>query len=268
MQLFTEGRVALVRGGKPIGTLVPPQSLGFIGILSRGDGAYQATAEVETRALELDTDALLELMEDHFTLLQATLRYLAERLYYELLEVPAGMLGHPIDAAHPVDDRELDLVERIVFLRRISTFRRTNLNALALLSRMLDHVVYEPGTRLWSAGDPSTGTLFVVSGAIGCTTGDGRTFSYGPTTAVGGIDDLAGKPRWYDAVATTRLVALHGRGDRLLDLLEDNFGMAMDFISVFAEGLTAILERKAALGLAPLQVKRDVSKLGAVPVGA
>jgi len=268
MQLLTEGRLSLVRRGRAIGSLAPPQSLGFIGILARGDGTYDATAEVETRALELDADALLELMEEHFPLLLATLRYLAERMYYELLELPAELLGLPFDEPFEVTDRELDLVERILFLRRISTFKHTNLNALALVSQQVERLVFDAGDRLWSPGDPSDGALFVLAGSVKCTTSDGREFRYGPSTAVGGIENLAGKPRWYEATAESRLVALRGRGDGLLDIMEDNFGMAMDFVSMFAAGLTGIVERKAALGLAPLQQKRDVSNLGAVPVGA
>jgi hypothetical protein len=85
---------------------------------------------------------------------------------------------------------------------------------------------------------------------------------------VGGIDNLAGKPRWYEAVAKERVVALRGQGHGLLDIMEDNFAMAMDFVSTLAGGLTAIVERKAALGLAPLQIRRAVSNLAAVPVGA
>jgi len=51
-------------------------------------------------------------------------------------------------------------------------------------------------------------------------------------------------------------------------MFEDNFSMAMDFVSMMAESLVGVLERRAAMGQSPLQVMRNVSKLGAVPVGA
>src|SRR5262249_15250030 len=155
--------------------------------------------------------------------------YLAERMYYEVTELPAEMLGLPFGEPFEVGDRELDLVERILFLRRISTFQKTNLNALAMVSQQLEQLSFEPGARIWGVGEPSDSALFVLSGSVACTTADGRKFRYGPQTAVGGIENLAGKPRWYEAVTESRLVALRGRGDGLLDLMEDNFTMAMDF---------------------------------------
>ena len=39
-------------------------TLGFLGILAREDGPYDATAKEEVRAFELETDTLLELFED------------------------------------------------------------------------------------------------------------------------------------------------------------------------------------------------------------
>ena len=267
LELLTEGKLALVRGGRELGTLAPPQSLGFLGILARGDGTYDATAIARTRSLELASDALMELLEDHFSLLHATLTYLAERLLYELMEMPAEMLGFPFDDAIKVGEREIDLVERILLLRRMTGFKRTNVNALAALSQQLTEVRVPPGTKLWKRGDAPEKALFIASGVVVCKKEVGE-WRYGPGTAVGGLENLAGKPRWYDAETETALVALEGRGEGLLDMFEDNFSMAMDFVSMMAESLVGVLERRAAMGQSPLQVMRNVSKLGAVPVGA
>jgi CRP-like cAMP-binding protein len=267
LQLLTEGKLALVRGGTEMGTLAPPQSLGFMGILARSDGTYDATAVTRVRSLELASDALLELLEDHFPLLHATLTYLAERLLYELMELPPAMLGFPFEPPLEVGDRPIDLVEEILLLRRMSGFKRTNVNALAALSRQLREVRYPAGTQLWKRGEPAESALFIASGVVVCHKEAGE-WRYGPGTAAGGIENLAGKPRWYDASAETALVALEGRGEGMIDLFEDSFSMGMDFVSMMAEALSGILERKAALGQQPLQVLRNVSKLGAVPVGA
>jgi hypothetical protein len=52
------------------------------------------------------------------------------------------------------------------------------------------------------------------------------------------------------------------------DVLEDDFALAQDFMSVLAMQLVEVLERKAAEGRSTVGVARDVSRLGAVPVGA
>jgi CRP-like cAMP-binding protein len=269
LYLLTEGSLALTRSGQALGRLVAPQTLGFLGIIARSEGTYDATAEVDMKALELDNATLVELLEDHFSFLNATLRYAAERLYYEMQELPAEALSlSSIELPFPLPSRELDMVERILFLRTMSTFGNANLNALAVMSEQMRELRFAPGTRLWSEGDIADRSLFIVSGKVACETGDGRRFHYGSANVAGGVEALALKPRWYAATAETAVVALEGRADELIDLFEDNFTMAMDFIGVLATGLVALLERKAAMGVQPLAIKRNVSKLGAVPVGA
>jgi CRP-like cAMP-binding protein len=269
LHLLTEGKLALTRGGRPIGKLEPPQSLGFLGILARSEGTYDAIAEVETRTLELHAETLYELAEDHFALLSATIRYAAERMYYEMQELPEEALSiAPQTIPLVIPDRPLDMVERIVFLRCIRIYSRSPLNSLAVLSQQLTEVRLPARTPLWSAGDPPKTALLVVSGDVQCATADGRRFRYGPGTIMGGIEGIAGKPRWYGAVTETPVVGLLGDPDELIDLFEDNFAMAMDFVGMMASGLIGLMERKAALGQQPLAVRRDVNDLGAVPVGA
>ena len=126
----------------------------------------------------------------------------------------------------------------------------------------------EPGVRLWRRGDPADHMFLVVSGAVTCTAEDGRTFRYGPGTAVGGLEALADKTRWYEPVTEAHTVGLRGRSDHLMDLFENYFSMAMDFVSSLARAQIGILARRTALGQRPLAVARDVSNLGAVKVGA
>jgi hypothetical protein len=102
-------------------------------------------------------------------------------------------------------------------------------------------------------GEIPTITVFVIRGTVDCETPDGRKFSFGPGTAVGGVEAIAGKPRWYSARAASDLVMLEGRASHLLDMTEDNFELGMDFVGTLVGGP---------------QAKREVSNLGAVPVGA
>ena len=55
-------------------------------------------------------------------------------------------------------------------------------------------------------------------------------------------------PRWYEAVAETPVVALQGHMGVLVDVFEDNFAMAMDYLAVIAQSTLRILDWTAARG--------------------
>jgi CRP-like cAMP-binding protein len=269
LHILTEGRLALERDGKSLGKLEAPQTLGFLGIIARTDGAYDAIAEVDTHSLELRTEALLEIMEDHFEFLLATLRYAAQRLLYEMRELPESMLSIPPERMPiAVPERRLDVIEKVLILRSMAVFKRTNISALALLSDLMEEHRYEPGKVMWEVGDPPAWSLFLIDGFVTCEAADGRRFRYGPGTAVGGVETIAQLPRWYRATTETPVVALHGLSDRIVDFMEDNFDLGSDFVAMLAGGLGAMLARKAAMGQQAFAQKRDVSTLGAVAVGA
>jgi CRP-like cAMP-binding protein len=150
----------------------------------------------------------------------------------------------------------------------MSAFKRTNLSALSALADQMVERRAAAGSELFRAGDTPKITFFVIRGTVECETPDGRAFGFGPGTAVGGVEAIAGKPRWYTARASSDLVMLEGRASHLLDMIEDNFEMGMDFVGALVGGLQGILAAKAAMGVAAFAAKRDVSNLGAVPVGA
>lgn len=269
MHLVTAGKVGLFKDGKRIGEIAPPQSVGFLNIIGRSDAPYDAIAETPLETLELTSERLLGLMEDQELLLSATIHYAAERLLSEMQELPGKMLSLPPEPiAIDVPERALDLVERVFFLRCMSAFKRTNLSALSALAEQMVERRAAAGTVLFSAGETPKATYFVIRGAVACETPDGREFGFGPGTAVGGVEAVAGKQRWYSARASSDVVMLEGRANHLLDMIEDNFDLGMDFLGAIVGGLQGILAAKASMGVAAFAVKREVSNLGAVPVGA
>jgi CRP-like cAMP-binding protein len=265
--MLTDGAASLVREGALAGEIEAPQTLGFLAILARAEGPYDAVAKSPVRALELETDTLLDIFADHFELLEATLRYLGERMYFDMQELPEGALGLPALDLPPAPRRRLDLVDRVVFLRKTSVFATANVNALAVMARAMDEVRAPAGHRFWSPGDVSARSLFLMEGTVRCETADGRTFRYGPGTAVGGIEAIADRPRWYGVTAETDVVGLFGRTDHLFDIFEHQLAMAMDFVAMLARAQLAIAAQRAKAGQ-KLTAVRDVSKLGAVRVGA
>jgi CRP-like cAMP-binding protein len=269
LHLLTRGKLALKQGSAEVGRLEPPQSIGFLDILARTDSSFDAVATEPTSTLELRADRLTELMEDHFSLLVATLRYAAERVLAEMQELPEQALAIPPETMPiAIPDRGLDLVERVLILRNMAVFRRTNVNALSVMSENMPEVRVPAGTTLFDIGESPSFSAFLVQGTVRCSTADGRSFAYGPGTAVGGVESLAGRTRWYRAVTETEVVYLRGSADYLVDMMEDNFDLGRDFVAMLATGLKMMVGRKLASGGAALDKKREVSGLGAVPVGA
>jgi CRP-like cAMP-binding protein len=275
MYLLTEGTLTLTKREhdaraepRAFGEIKAPQTIGFLPILARQPTPYDAVARGEVRALELPTDTLLDLMADHFELLAATLRYFAERLWLEFQELPAAALGiAPVDVG-PIPSGRIDLAPRILMFRKTSGFATANINALAVLARQVEETRLPAGTRLWEAGDRADRVIFLVQGSVACVTPDGREFRYGTGTGVGGIEAIAGRPRWYSATAETPIVGFWGHTENLFDLFEHQLRMAMDFVSMLARAQIGILERKAKLGHDPLAGARTVTKLGAIRYGA
>jgi CRP-like cAMP-binding protein len=268
LHMLTEGGVALTREGVSLGDLDAPQTLGFLGILARQDGPYDATTKSEVTAFELETDTLLELFEDHFELLSATLRYLAERIFYDMQELPQEAMGMPPMDLGPIPDRPLDVVERVLLLRLSSGFADASVDAVALMARQMTEVRIAAGEVCWNIDDPAEHVLYILSGTVVCRTADGREFRYGPGTGAGGIEALAQKPRWYRVTAETPVIALMGRTVHLLDIFENQFKTAMGFIAMLARAEIGLLARRAALGQKPLVAPRDLTRLRAVRVGA
>jgi hypothetical protein len=64
---------------------------------------------------------------------------------------------------------------------------------------------------------------------------------------VGAVEATADRPRFYDAVTETEVVALQGSNEALIDVFEDNFEMAMDYLAVLARFMLRVIEARLPL---------------------
>jgi hypothetical protein len=74
----------------------------------------------------------------------------------------------------------------------------------------------------------------------------GIRFSARPGFPLGALEALGQLPRWYEARVAAPALALHCHTDVLVDLFEDNFEMATDFLAMVARATLRILEWSAA----------------------
>jgi CRP-like cAMP-binding protein len=228
VHFVVDGALATVRRGVRVGRVGPGAGVGGLAVFARDPLGSQVVAEEDTLSLELDADAVWDLLDDHFSILNHILREMSRRAIDLVtryrLDPTAGVPECPLDRSEGGD---IDLVDRIFFLRRMSVFRRASITALAELARSMAQVRFEPGTVLWREGEP------------------------GPGFPLGALEALGEAPRFYEAVAETPVVALQGHMGALVDVFEDNFAMAMDYLALIAQSTLRILDWTAARGEEP-----------------
>jgi CRP-like cAMP-binding protein len=242
-----EGRLANIRRGIQVGTVGPGQGIGGMSVLARAEYGSQVVADEDTLALEIDADAILDVLEDRLPILQHMLREVS-RQALSLLQKnkldPSKVF--PMPAGEMPGSAQLDLVDRLLLLRRMPVFDRTSITALAELARTMAQVRFEAGTTLWHEGEPAAHLVMVCSGSVRATVPGGIEFTAGPGFPLGALEALGQRPRWYDGVAATPVVGLYGQTDVLFDLFEDNFDMAMDYLAVISRVTLRILDESAA----------------------
>jgi CRP-like cAMP-binding protein len=242
-----EGRVHLTRSGRVLGHAGPGLAVAPFHVLARDEQGVGAVAETDTVALELAADTLVEIFDDNFAILHHIIREVSRQIIEQVAKVPAAvaLLGAQVQGP-PTPAGELDFVERIFFLRRSPVYASASISALAQLSRGLTEVRLGAGTRLWGEGEATGWSAHIVSGTVHCTSSRGHDFTAGPGVPLGTLDAVGQVPRWFDAVTETPVVVLQGSMQTLVDVFEDNFTMAMDYLAVMSRWLLVILDRSLA----------------------
>ncbi|HEU0107176.1 MAG TPA: cyclic nucleotide-binding domain-containing protein [Vicinamibacteria bacterium] len=242
-----EGRIHLTSRARVIGHAGPGRAVGPFHVLARDARGLGAVAETDTVALELSAETLFEIFDEQFAILQHVLREVSRQTVEHVVRFPdAVVFLTPSTEGPPTPPRELDLVERIFFLRKAPVFLNASISALGQLARGLTEVRMPPGTRLWHEGEATGWGSMIVSGSIRCTSSRGHDFVAGPGIPLGALDAVAELPRWFDAVTETPVVALQANMQYLIDVFEDNFAMAIDYLAVQARWLLEILDRSLA----------------------
>jgi CRP-like cAMP-binding protein len=237
IHLIVDGSVRTSRGGSPIGVFGPRDTVGVLGLLARTDGGVEAITVTATRTLEIGADALLDLFEDHFSILEHVIRGVASLVLDKRKQLLlSGAPELQVDVSIP-RVRPLDLVERIFFLRRAMPREFTSVAALAGIARRATELRLEPGALLWNQGDPADAVVIPVRGAIACLVDGQQRFRFGPGVFVASSEALAGAPHWYEARTDSPLLALRVAIEDLIDVFDDHFELAMEMLALMARDL-------------------------------
>jgi CRP-like cAMP-binding protein len=232
-----------------------------VGVFEFFAGSALATfsATTDVVALAIPTNAIRDMLDEHFDVAVHIFRGLGRTLIGALASAPAlaGSAAVPTLPPHGAH-RGLNEVERILALRSTMAFRKASVDGLSSLARATRVETFAAGSVIWSLSDAASWLGVVLHGIVECTTPlrpERFYFSENETNAVGFLDTLADDKRWYEARALTDVTVLTIQKDDLLDTLEDHFDMTLACLEAFSAFSLAIVGRlRDAPGLPPNEV--------------
>lgn len=154
------------------------------------------------------------------------------------------ILGQPIfDAATEEDSTMLSIIERMIFLKRVSFFQSLAVEQLKAVATICEEKTYKAGEVLFREGDEG-GTLFVVvSGQVevGLMNEESDNFTmlatYGTSTAFGEMSLFDGSPRSADAVATQETLVVTLQRAPFLSLTRQYPDLSVHVITALSDRL-------------------------------
>ena len=126
------------------------------------------------------------------------------------------------------------LVERLIEMRSIPLFSRTNIEALIALLRGTRELRPRAGEVIFRVGDPSSFWFVVEYGRISCTNAAGERMDIGANFVIGMMDAIGQQPRSYEARAETQLVLQRIELESYLGVLELHSDLARDVLANIA----------------------------------
>ena len=246
VHLIVEGELEVRREGGPIRRAYAGEAVGFVETLSRSDQSLEVVAKHDTVTLEFDSDAQIDVCEEHFPVVMQYLTFLARSITLVLQRKSAPSLGAiPLIPAHVFGAR-LNFIERVLVLSRSRAFSTGCLDALCELAQHVVEVSWADRDRIWSIGDPAECFYLLVSGSVRCSPQSEDVFTINPGRAIGLHEALCKAQRWYGAASTGNSLGLKIDTEPFIDILEDHSDLALDFMASLAADLMALedTERK------------------------
>ena len=237
--------MAVSRTGYDTRILGPPDIVGLLGLL--GDtGAPGIVAETDVFLLELSSYAEIDLLEEQFPFLVNAIRLLARELAEARSRRPdfGGLVGRPVPSSGLDPCESLDLVERLVRLRKMPAFTDAGLESLAEVARGMHEVRLPAGEVLWRQGDRSEQGIVIVHGRATCRTEaipDG--FVVGPGFGLGFVEAFGAVPYDYTPETATEMIGLVTDMEQFFDVLEDHSLLGRNLLKYFSRRLVALFER-------------------------
>lgn len=250
------GRVTVTRDGREVRLAEPASSLvGLLCALARDPRGFHVVADVETVVLEVPTQVVLDVLEEHFVMLRQLLRLASRALMDRLrpLGTRAAILAEsmsdvPTVGVIPVTATpSVVRVELLLRLRELPMFARVDLDAMFAILRHLSPSSHAPGEVLWREGDHIRRTVFLEAGTVRCESAGGDAIEVEGPGLFGRLEAMAGEPARYTLTAVTPLTAQRMDIGGLLTVMESHFVLALNTLAMVARALIELPDGAAQL---------------------
>lgn len=184
-------------------------------------------------------EVALEDLEDVIEEVPAVLVQLAAHVGSQALAL-GERTERPVAGAPPlvIPDRPLDLVERLLVLRRCAALSGLGIDPLADLADIATEVKVAPNERAWTSREQDAALVVIAAGELEVR-GPRASARLGPGDMAGEAEVMA-RARWVtDAVARAPTLALFFSRDPLLDVWEDDPSIGLALLRNVAASILA-----------------------------
>jgi CRP-like cAMP-binding protein len=243
--LLREGRVQLVREGSAPWTYEGPSVFGASDALLERPRVRTAIALTDIQAMKVQTEGLMELLEDSFALARAaivgsvrTVAGLEQRLW----ATGQAFRRHQTSPSPP--GTELDLIDRLAVLTEAPLLRGAGVQILSDLAAASDVIAFDKGETLIERGAAGARAHLLLEGEVEATRqAPDVLWRGGPGDIVCGTAAFGDPILAWEAVARTSGRALTFRIADWLDLMEENFDMVRTTLGALSLDREELLER-------------------------
>jgi CRP-like cAMP-binding protein len=233
--IIRQGRVAMREHGVRLAEVGRPWGAGFMSVLAEEVDGIEVEALEDTLALELPAAGLFGSYLENGSFVRQGLRNLARGILSSRQSLPVDA-DYELPELGPYREERLTMVQRVLRMRADSpVFRALDFDALFNLASRIHEERIPAGTVLWRAGEPTEFALRIHWGQVDCTAPDGRTARVGAPFTLGGLDQMASRPRAYAAVARTDLWAQRTLGGLFFSVIESTPRSGLPLLRLLAK---------------------------------
>jgi CRP-like cAMP-binding protein len=247
-----KGEVELRAEGHEPWRLTPPSVIGAIDALYERPHARTAVAATDIHLLALSTEEWFDTIEENFEVARDNLTRVTDGLArIELGLSPDGGFPEPADeAAEPT--LGLNLVERMLLVRRSLAFSSATVQAIARVAQVADELELAEGQILHQPGKQTDSFYVVASGVVEITHEDPAVRArFGPGEVVFGAGGVGLRVPQFTSKALAPTVLLAVRREDFFDIMEDHFDVMRAVMKGVSYERERVLTARAERGSKP-----------------